>query len=92
MFLKINLRLGYHQLRICEEDILKTTFCTRYEHYVFLVLQFGLTNVPTAFMDLMNLVFQPYLGQFTIIFIDDILIILEVGRSMKSTYTRPYRY
>ena len=73
-FSKIDLRSGYHQLMVRGEDAPKTAFRTRYCNYEFLVMSFGLTNAPEAFMDLVNRVFRDYLESFVIVIIDDIMI------------------
>jgi hypothetical protein len=74
VFSKIDLHSGYHQIKICDEDIPKTAFSMRYGFYEYLVMSFGLTNAPAHFMYLMNSVFMPELDKYVVVFIDDILV------------------
>ena len=73
-FSKIDLRSGYHQMRVKEEDIQKAIFSPRYGHFEFMVMSFELTNAPAAFIDLMNRIFKKYVDQFIVMFVDDILV------------------
>ena len=84
MFSKINIRYGYHHVHSKDEDISKTSFRTRYGHYEYIVVPFGLSNAPTTFMCLMNGVFKDFLDKFIIVFLDDILVIPNLKKSTKS--------
>jgi len=91
VFNKIDLRSSYHQIKVKYEDIPKIAFRTRYDHYEYLVMPFGVTNAPGVFMDYMNRIYHPYLNSFEVVFIDDILVHSKTREEHEELCCKPSR-
>ena len=86
VFSKIDPRFGYHQIRAQSKDIPNTAFKTHYGHYEYTMMSFGLTNVPSMFMDYMNKIFRPYLNKLIVVFINDILIYSKTNEAHEENF------
>ena len=91
VFSKIDLQFGYNQIRVREQDIEKMTFATKYGHYEYMVMSFGLTNAPAYLMEVMNSMLHKYLDDFVVVFIDDILIYSKTEEEHESTFENSAR-